>query len=599
MSRTVFNELGENRVINPRSGFSQFVDLSNNQTISGIKTFLNDLITNANVNCKNELNSHCLIITPSITAPIYRLQLFGTPGGIKKLYYNISDELGLIETINTIWKINGAGNFSTIGSISSNTINSNTGTTISSPSIWNYKNSGGNTVILLDPTLSATNRLQIHGEVGLTKYLYFNTSNVLGFYKTAGVVNNIWSIDGDGNILTIGNINNGTGTITTTGNISGGIITGTSLSAGSGTISTSGTIKSNTINCNTGTIISSTSIWNYKSSGGTTYILLDPTLSATNRLQIYSEVGYTKYLYFNTSNVLGFYKTAGVVNNIWSIDGDGNILTIGNINNGTGTITTTGNISGGIITGTSLSAGSGTISTTGSISGVGITGRTLTLKNASTITNITLDATTTSGDRLVIYGIASGTRYLYYNTSNNIGVYNSSTGTSVWSIDGTTGNIVTIGSYSVGSFSATSFLCNSISPLSGTTFTFGITSNCNWLKSAGVNRILMFPSSTSGDIMQICRTGNNAYGDGYWYHNNTGNFGYNTGGISVWELLNTGGLVLNNNLVMANTGYSIFSNTLSAQSFSTYRNSIRMNQLFTDPSISSLSFIFFFKSLTT
>ena len=45
MSRTIFNELGENRVINPRSGSSVFVDLSSNQIIYGNKTFMNDLIT--------------------------------------------------------------------------------------------------------------------------------------------------------------------------------------------------------------------------------------------------------------------------------------------------------------------------------------------------------------------------------------------------------------------------------------------------------------------------------------------------------------------------------------------------------------------------
>ena len=86
-----------------------YVDLLTDQSISGIKTFLSNFITNANVNCKNELNNDCLIITPLLSASTYRLQLFGTAGGIKKLYYNISDELGLIELTTTIWKINGAG----------------------------------------------------------------------------------------------------------------------------------------------------------------------------------------------------------------------------------------------------------------------------------------------------------------------------------------------------------------------------------------------------------------------------------------------------------------------------------------------------------
>jgi hypothetical protein len=64
-NRTIFNELGENRVINPRSGFSQFVDLSNNQTISGIKRFLNDLITNSNVNFNTTANIGRIVFNPN------------------------------------------------------------------------------------------------------------------------------------------------------------------------------------------------------------------------------------------------------------------------------------------------------------------------------------------------------------------------------------------------------------------------------------------------------------------------------------------------------------------------------------------------------
>jgi hypothetical protein len=65
MSRTIFNELGENRVINPRSGFSQFVDLSNNQSISGIKRFLNNLITNSDVNFNTTANVGRIIFNPN------------------------------------------------------------------------------------------------------------------------------------------------------------------------------------------------------------------------------------------------------------------------------------------------------------------------------------------------------------------------------------------------------------------------------------------------------------------------------------------------------------------------------------------------------
>ena len=65
MSRTIFNELGESRVINPRSGFSQFVDLSNNQLIYGIKRLLNNLITNSNVNFNTTANIGRLVFKPN------------------------------------------------------------------------------------------------------------------------------------------------------------------------------------------------------------------------------------------------------------------------------------------------------------------------------------------------------------------------------------------------------------------------------------------------------------------------------------------------------------------------------------------------------
>ena len=52
-ARTILNIDTGNRTINPRSGSSVYVDLVSNQSISGIKTFLSNLITNANVNCKN------------------------------------------------------------------------------------------------------------------------------------------------------------------------------------------------------------------------------------------------------------------------------------------------------------------------------------------------------------------------------------------------------------------------------------------------------------------------------------------------------------------------------------------------------------------
>ena len=42
-ARTILNIDTGNRTINPRSGSSVYVDLVSNQSINGIKTFLNDL----------------------------------------------------------------------------------------------------------------------------------------------------------------------------------------------------------------------------------------------------------------------------------------------------------------------------------------------------------------------------------------------------------------------------------------------------------------------------------------------------------------------------------------------------------------------------
>jgi len=96
-----------------------------------------------------------------------------------------------------------------------------------------------------------------------------------------------------------------------------------------------------------------------------------------------------------------------------------------------------------------------------------------------------------------------------------------------------------------------------------------VSSEFNWrfLKSAGVSRILMFNTSTSGDIFQICRTGDNAYGDGYWYHNNIGNNGYISAGIVRWEMLSTGGM---------NTSGDIY-----------FKSSTNLNRITFTPSISA------------
>jgi hypothetical protein len=100
MSRTIFNELGENRVINPRSGFSQFVDLSNNQEIYGIKRFLNNLITNSDVNFNTTANLGRIVFNPNEPA--------GSGSQIVSIY--TTDEID-----GNSWIFDSAGNLYYIG----------------------------------------------------------------------------------------------------------------------------------------------------------------------------------------------------------------------------------------------------------------------------------------------------------------------------------------------------------------------------------------------------------------------------------------------------------------------------------------------------
>jgi len=312
---------------------------------------------------------------------------------------------------------------------------------------------------------------------------------------------------------------------------------------------------------------------------------------------------------FDSSGFL-YYIGTGFISQKIIFDPTGQINAVGAITGsslsaGTGTISTTGNISGGslfcgsgAITGGALSATTGNFSSnvniTGATNGLIISGgfsglfcnkiesqsggaivssAVFNLRSALAVTNITLDPLNTI--RLKINGITGTNSYLFFNNSNTLGFFNTSTGT----------NTYTITDLGVATF--TSLLTNSIAPSSGTAISVGITSNFNFLKSAGVNRILMFPSSTSGDILQICRVGDTSYTSGYWYHNNTGNFGYNTSGATVWELLNTGGLNLTNDLGILNNA-RIFCNKIFSNNYSTYQNSINFHQLCQNVSISSI-----------
>jgi len=165
-----------------------------------------------------------------------------------------------------------------------------------------------------------------------------------------------------------------------------------------------------------------------------------------------------------------------------------------------------------------------------------------------------------STNKMVIYGIPGGTKYLYFNTSNILGLFNTSTGLSLWTI-GNTG-IGTFASLSSPSATITTILgtnisaitllsTNTIAPYSGSTISINPTSLFKFLKSAGVSRINFLPNSTSGDIFQLFRTADNVGSDGYIYYNNSGNLGCYVLGVA-WELTVNGDLSCRR---ISSTGY--------------------------------------------
>jgi len=649
MARNILNIDSGLRQINPRSGSSVFVDLSSNQIISGIKRFLNNLITNSNVNFNTTANIGRIVFNPNEPAgsgdqivSIYTTDenngnswVFDSNGN---LYYIATGLQPIKIMLSATGEITSVGNINCGSILKTNTIQTNTvGGVIDvlsniylKASFFIEDPSNTGTRVLINPSSFAPGEILFtlfKDNTGYNRSLNFDCDGSLYYYDD----DYMWKFHQNGDLITEGFLQ----TDKIQSNYFGGvrpfikldnrfidsaissidiIATYVGFPHPSQTLTTASKyfyIKPlSTGNFETyineipniilssdwaTTKINSQYIWSINDIVNQNAIILNGlTIGSGNRLEIFGTAGGIRKLYYNTNNELGVIET---VTTIWKITGAG-AITCSSLNASSGTIQTTGTISSGAITCSALNASSGTIQTTGSIltntlnqvSGTTISTNAIWNFKNGIYTPIILDTTTTSGDRLKIIGTLAGTRYLFFNTSNNIGVFNTATGANVWSIDGTTGNINTIGTLTYATLSATSLLTNSISPISpSTTINIGTTSNFNFLKSAGVNRILMFPSSTSGDIMRIARTGDNAYGDGYWYWNNGGDSGYISSGIIKWELKANGGLTLNNDLIMNDTGYSFFCNTWYAQSYSTYRNVIRMNTLTTNASISGMS----------
>jgi len=433
----------------------------------------------------------------------------------------------------------------TSGTITTNNINPYSASTISSTGIWNYK-SGSNINIFLNPITTTQNRLQIYGVSAGTKFLYYSINDVLALFNTS--TGNVWSIGS-------------TGIISTTD-----YITTTSELRASSHIVCGDTLYTNKITPYSGTVINiqPTTNFNFLKSAGVNRVVFGASSTSGDILQIYrtgSDVPSNSFLYFNNNGSFGIHNNTV---SKWNIDINGAGI-LASLNCGSGTIQNTGTMScgnlnvstsmavsgdinsfaniasSGSISGNSVSAPSiicsGTITTNNlnPFSGTSVSSTGILNLNASNSSVIILNPITTTENRLQIFGVAAGTKYLYYNISNDLGVFNTTTGTSVWSISGSTGNISTIGTITYSEVIAPIVTTNLIRNQTFSTYRNSI--NLNELttnpsiSSINLNTVyvsLTTPANTINGASKYAFFKQETTGDSSFYINNIAGFVFQT-----------------------------------------------------------------------
>ena len=571
-SRTIFNELGDSRVINPRSGYSQFVDLSNNQVIFGEKRFLSNLTTNSNVNFNKTNNIGRVVVHPNTLAEgIINIYTVDATDG-KRWEFSNNGDLAYVGASPNAYKLvlspNGdiitQGDIDIAGTVTCIGLDTATGP-IYVGTIFCGDISGGNikaisvdcsngTItggIINARTSVKTNLISPYTGTDITfsSDTYFKNTSLLNRVSivssvTSGEILTIRTTAGGGgrwHFSTNSNMGyfNGTSHICywegSSGNLACGIISGSSLNVGLGSISSGAITASGTgvvsttgiITVGTGGVISGTGIKSsgviyatgaIASGGAISGISLDTGLGSISSGAI-------------TASGTGVVSTTGVIT-----AGTGGVI-LGTGIKSSGVIYATGAIaSGGAISGTSLNGGSGLISTNGNITGSILTGTTSVLtnllnsysggiiscnnefnmKSSGGTTNIILNPNGAI-DKLIIYGITGGTKYFTFNTSNELGLYNTPTTSFLWKIDSLgaitstslsagTGLISTTGNISGAIVTGTtSIKSNILTPYTGDTIT--LDSTLLFFKNA-TNQMIRLDSrtTTNGNRMEIYAT---------------------------------------------------------------------------------------------
>jgi hypothetical protein len=469
-----------------------YVDLLTNQSIAGIKRFLNNLITNNDVNFNTTGNIGRIVFKPNEPA--------GFGGNLLSIYTtDENDSRG--------WIFDADGNLYYLGTgfIPQKIFFSQTG---------NINAIGAITCGSLD---AITGTIQTTGAIFC--------GSITGSSSISGGSGSFTTINGNSLNVGSGPITGGAGSFTT-GDFSANVnITG----ATNGLIISGGFsgLFCNKIESQSGGAIVSSAVFNLRNALAVTNIVLDPL--NTIRLKINGITGTNSYLFFNNSNLLGFFNTS-TGTNTWTI------TDLGAVN--CSSITASTSLTTNLI---NASTGTNKIQMDNRFFNTGV--GSIDLKSTYIGFPQLSQTLSTASKYMAIIPQSDGN---FTMSINNIG---SRVLFSNWSTLTLTSEFI----FTAPTINATTSLkTNLIELYSGTILNIGITQAFNWLKSSTANRIRMFPASISGDIFQICRTGDNAYGDGYWYHNNIGNSGYISSGIVRWEILNTGGMNLTSDLNISN-----------------------------------------------
>ena len=449
------------RVINPRSGSGLYVDLITNQSIAGIKRFLNNFITNADVNFNTTANVGRIVFNPN--------EPFGSGSQIVSIY--TEDEVD-----GQGWIFDSAGNLYYIGTGIS-PIKISFAPTGNITSLGNLECQGitANSIV---NTFSDINLYNIGSKRFIFKPSASSTNPILSIFTVSDVDGKGWIFDASGNFYYNGVAPNPkilfepNGAITSLNSITAPTITA-STSINSDLITAiNGTATKNSImmdnqffNATNGSIdlkahyvgfpyitqvldltskymaikplstgnfqmeinnitkklmvsdwattsIKTDFVWKWMNSAGYSFVEIDGNSGVP--FEVHTDFLHSgPALRFNTGGTLGLYVSSLSVYR-WTIDILGAAV-FSSLNASSGTIQTTGTISGGAISCSSLNASAGTIQTTGSISGGAISCSSLnassgTIQTTGAVNGATITASTSFNSDLIVATTGTATK---------------------------------------------------------------------------------------------------------------------------------------------------------------------------------------------